>query len=257
MSDKAQIFHPSAIMRQEPDFSSETSNELLFGETVSILEDHGEFALVENEFDGYEGFMHRDTLSNDIFEPTHKVSAMSAYLYSAPDFKSPPLGALPFQSRIKIEDTNERENDFIKTAHNGWVFYQDINELDVFSYNFVEVAKQFLHAPYLWGGRTAAGLDCSALVQLSMMACGIDSCPRDTTEQQEELGESVPFASAADLKALQAGDLVYFPRHVGIMIDNTRILNATSRHMRVVIEDLFDLIGVYGEITAVRRVSND
>lgn len=251
----AQILHPSSVMRQEPDFSSETSNELLFGERVEILETHGDFYVVENALDGYEGYVHAGAVSEETFSPTHAVCAMQAYLYATPDFKSPPLGALPFESKIRIEDDNVRDNGFIQTAHDGWVFHKDIRAIDGFSYDHVKTAKQFLHAPYLWGGRTAAGLDCSALVQLSMMAAGIP-CPRDTTEQSQELGEPAPYQSAADFKAIKAGDIVYFPRHVGIMLDSTKVLNATSRHMRVVVEDLFDLIGEYGEITALRRIKD-
>ena len=255
MTTRAQIIHPSAIMRLEPDFSSETSNELLFGEHVEILETHGDFHVVENQLDGYEGYVHAGALSDVIFEPTHCVSAMQAYLYSAPDFKSPPMGALPFEAKLRIDDEDARENGFIQTAHDGWIFHKDIRAIDGFSYDFVETAKRFLHAPYLWGGRTVAGLDCSSLIQLSMMAAGI-ACPRDTSEQAEELGGAAPFQSADDFKSIKAGDIVYFPGHVGIMLDSTKILNATSRHMRVVVEDLFDLIGVYGEITALRRIKD-
>lgn len=255
MSKRAQIIHPSAIMRLEPDFSSETSNELLFGEQVEILETHGDFHVVENQADGYEGYIHAGALSDVLFEPTHAITAQQAYLYSAPDFKSPPLGSLPFEAKIRIENEDEREAGFVQTAHDGWVFHKDIRAIDGFSYDFVKTAKRFLHAPYLWGGRTAAGLDCSSLVQLSMMAAGIP-CPRDTGEQAEELGAPAAFQSAADFKAIKAGDIVYFPGHVGIMLDSTKLLNATSRHMRVVVEDLFDLIGIYGEITALRRIAD-
>jgi len=249
---KAQILHPSAIMRGQPDFSSETSNELLFGETVEILGQTNDFYEVQADHDDYVGCVHEAALGTDIFVPTHAVSALGAYLYSAPDFKSPPLGSLPFESKIQI--TDQSENGFILTAHDGWVFEKDLRPLDGPAYDHIKTAEMFLHSPYLWGGRTAAGLDCSALVQLSLMAANIP-CPRDTEEQQDMIGQPVPFQTAEDLKTLQRGDIVYFPGHVGMMSEPTKILNATSRHMRVVIEDLFELIGIYGAITSVRRIT--
>ena len=117
----------------------------------------------------------------------------------------------------------------------------------------VNSALLFLNAPYLWGGRCITGIDCSGLVQIILMARGI-FCARDCKDQKDSVGEAVPIKNSQDTSNLQRGDLVYFKRHVGIMVDDARILNATSRHMNTLIEDVNDLVQIYDGILSVRRL---
>jgi cell wall-associated NlpC family hydrolase len=125
----------------------------------------------------------------------------------------------------------------------------DRNETD-----FVAVAERFLGAPYLWGGKTALGLDCSGLVQVALTACGV-SCPRDSDMQEQALGTAV----AADLSALRRGDLIFWKGHVAIVRDRDALLHANAHHMAVAIEPVAQAVArirnAGSEITSIRRIA--
>ena len=116
--------------------------------------------------------------------------------------------------------------------------------------DFVAVAERFLGTPYLWGGKTRLGLDCSGLVQIALNACGI-RCPRDTDMQVAALGESV-----ADDSRLR-GDLIFWKGHIAIARDETTMIHANAFHMAVAIEPIDQAIvrirPTDGEVTSVRR----
>ena len=242
MSDTFQIHVPSVMMRVQPNESAEASNELLYGETVGVLEQHGEWVHIQADHDGYEGHIPMSVLGTP-HETTVKVNSLSTHVYEDPDFKGPVLSPLYMGSQIAL--SGKEENGFCELQHSGWVFADHLSNCK--RDDFVETALMFENAPYIWGGRTAAGIDCSGLVQISLMAAGID-CPRDTKDQMNAVGQGVTAEN------LQRGDLVYFERHVGIMLDGENILNATSRHMCVVTEKLSDIEKVYDGILAVRRL---
>ncbi len=130
--------------------------------------------------------------------------------------------------------------------------------IDIYETDFVAVAERFLGVPYLWGGKTVLGLDCSGLVQIALSACGM-SCPRDSDMQEQALGS--PVAAAADYSVLQRGDLVFWKGHVAIVRDRVSFLHANAFHMAVGIEPIDDAIAriraAGGEITSVRRVTSD
>lgn len=243
MSERFQIHVPSVMMRQGPSETAEASNELLYGEIVEVLKQEGEWVRIRTDHDGYEDFIPMSVLGKP-HETTTKISVPSTHIYQDPDFKSPVLSPLYMGSKITL--SGKEQNGFCELAHSGWVFADCLSN-DT-APDFVETALMYEHAPYIWGGRSAAGIDCSGLVQISLMSAGID-CPRDTKDQIETLGQG------AESENLQRGDLVYFERHVGIMLDSENILNATSRHMKVVIEKLEDMVAAYDSgILGVRRL---
>ena len=112
--------------------------------------------------------------------------------------------------------------------------------------DFVETAMKFLDTPYLWGGRSCAGIDCSGLVQISLMAAGLE-CLRDTKDQIGTIGTKAS-------PPLKRGDLVFFEGHVGIMVDEENLLNATSRHMKTIIEPVDHVKDAYNGILNIKRL---
>lgn len=234
----------TVVMRDTPDEYGEVVNELLYGEKLELINDNGQWGRVRSLHDHYEGFVLMNSLKFHK-DKTHKIFVPHSHIYAAPNFKTDPIQSLYFQSQVSA--TEERQNGFIKLDTGGWVFETHLMPIDGAMIDHASTAHMFVHAPYIWGGRSIAGIDCSGLVQVCMMAKGI-SAPRDSGPQCEQLGGLVSDGS------VQRGDIVFFEGHVGIMLDESHIINATSRHMRCVIEPLQSVENAYKGIKAIRRV---
>lgn len=243
---KYQVIADSVVMTDTPEMIAEATNELLFGEQIEVIgQDDDEWVKCRSLSDGYEGYVPRGEVDDEIHPPTHKISVLRGFAYTEADYKSPPVRSLSFMSPLSVF---MEEDGYALLMQGGWVPLQHLTPISDIQPNIVESAKLFLGTPYLWGGRTSIGLDCSALVQLSLLNAGIE-CPRDTTGQVKSVGEEV---SQDDVKA---GDLVFFDGHVGIMANEKEIINATARHMTTLIEDLDAVSAAYGGVVSVRRVS--
>lgn len=220
-------------MRAAPDIGAIAVNELLYGETFMTLEIGNQWAWGYSAHDGYVGYVAADALQLVEREPTHRISAPTALLFTRPDVKSPRLRTLPLNARVAVVATN---GDFHHLAEGGFIHKHHLAPLGGrVPGDPVALANEFLGTPYLWGGRTRAGIDCSGLVQAVLMACGHD-CPRDSDQQRDGLGRPI------DPSRLQRGDLVFFPGHVGIMVDATQLLHANAYWMKAVIEPLGDVV---------------
>lgn len=234
-----------------PDAGAALTTQLLFGETVRVFEEHEGWAWMQADADGYVGYVPASAIGRDVVTPTHRIAALSTPALARPELKSPPLVDLPMGARLAVE---REENGFGALAIGAFVPMQHLVPIDARAADFVAIAGQFLGAPYLWGGRSRAGIDCSGLVQVAMQAVGFDA-PRDTDMQQAEIG--APIELGDDLGALRRGDLVFWRGHVGIMSDATTLLHANAHHMRVVAEPLAAAVerikASGGEIVAVRR----
>jgi cell wall-associated NlpC family hydrolase len=179
------------------------------------------------------------------------VAVPSSFVFSAPDLKSEPLGPLWLNSRLTVTGS---EGTWSALAEGGYAFTRHLAALDHRFADYVAVAEQFVGVPYLWGGRTFRGLDCSGLVQTAMMAAG-RACPRDSDMMETALGTPLP---SNDLAGLQRGDLVFWKGHVGIMVDATRLVHANAHHLRTVVEPLAEAISrsaaTGSPVTSIRRV---
>lgn len=241
-----------APLRRAPAPDAPLDSEALFGERVTVYETTDEgWAWVQLKLDGYVGWLPANALDDVGAPATHRVTALRTFVFPKSDIKAPPLMALPFGSRLAIA----REQDgFAVTEQGGFIPLQHVAAAAHREPDFVATARRFLGAPYLWGGRSSLGLDCSGLVQLALQAAGID-CPRDS-DMQAEIGAAVEFKG--DLSKLKRGDLVYWKGHIGLVADGGQFLHANAFHMAVAEEPLAEAVNRIRqsglEILAVRRL---
>ncbi len=230
---KVQIVqHSVANLQQAPIPDAPLDTQALFGEEVWIYEQEEGWAWGQLKRDHYVGFLPDVSLGAKTCEPTHQVCVPLTFLYPAPNIKLPVEMSLPMGARVHCVSI---EGDFARLDQLGFVWAAHLSPVDVFASDFVSVAEQFLGAPYLWGGRTIGGIDCSGLVQTALAAAGIFA-PRDTDMQQAALG--VELKGIAEQGELKRGDLIFWKGHVGIMRDAQTLLHANGHHMLVVSEPL-------------------
>jgi cell wall-associated NlpC family hydrolase len=241
-------------LRREPRFDATLDSEALFGETVTLYDEAEGWAWVQLNRDAYVGYMPSEGLTRNILAPTHKVTALRTYAYSEPDSKSPPLALLSLNAHLSAAG---KEGNFLALASGGYVFAGHVAGVEASAPDYVAIAEAFLDTPYLWGGRTSLGLDCSGLVQLAVEAAGL-RCPRDADMQGAELGRPIDWQ---EVDALARGDLVFWEGHVGIMTGPKHLLHANAHHMAVAVEPLAQArtrITAFGnEVLNVRRLLRD
>ncbi|HRJ61483.1 MAG TPA: NlpC/P60 family protein [Azospirillaceae bacterium] len=220
-----------APLRAEPDPARPLDSELLFGESFDVYDRRDGWAWGQCGTDGYVGWVPAAALApaaNAV--PTHMLAARYSFLFPAPDIKAPVLDTLPMGAQLTVVADHGR---FLELAEGrGFVFAGHAVPLAEWGAapDPVVVAESLLGVPYLWGGRSPLGIDCSGLVQLCLAAAGV-SAPRDSDMQREELGERVEGAP-------RRGDIACFPGHVALMRDDSHVVHATAHHLSVCIEPL-------------------
>lgn len=247
------VVAPSAPLRREPRPDAALDTEALAGELVQVYEREEGWAWVQLAGDGYVGYLPDDALRPGAPAPTHRVAALRTFVYPGPSIKLPPLASLSLGAGVAVV---EEKGDFAILADGGHVFAKHLATSDRHEADFVAVAERFVGVPYLWGGKTSLGLDCSGLTQLALAAAGIAS-PRDSDMLEAALGRPVELRE--DLSGLRRGDLVFWKGHVGILTDPETLLHANGYSMDVLREPLREardriLTKSFGAVTSIKRL---
>jgi cell wall-associated NlpC family hydrolase len=228
-----EVVEAQAPVRGSPAPDAPLMTEALKGERVTVYDTTEEgWAWGQLEADGYVGWLPANALAEPGLPPTHKVAALRTLVFPAPSIKLPPIEALPLGARLAIV---RNEAQFAVAASGGFLPSAHLVPVDSTAEDGVAIAEMFLHAPYLWGGKTSAGVDCSGLVQVALTACGMP-CPRDSDIQERVLGRQLdPAPGFSDLRR---GDLVFWKGHVAIVRDDRSLIHANAFHMAVTIEPI-------------------
>jgi len=246
-----EVFDPVAPVRRSPVPDAALETEALKGERVAIYDEDGEgWGWGQLYSDRYVGWLPMNALRAPGAPPTHKVTALRTILFPGRSIKAQPVEGLPLGCRLAVIGDG---GELARLASGGFVPARHLAPLDAAAPDFVAVAERFIGVPYLWGGKTSLGIDCSGLVQVALTACGI-VCPRDS-DMQRALGSAVP---AGDFATLRRGDLVFWNGHVAIMRDDATLLHANAFHMAVAAEPVREAVerisAAGSEVVAVKRL---
>jgi len=241
-----------AALRRLPADDAPLDTELLYGEIVTVYDDVDGWSWLQNSTDGYVGYVRSSALGTVTIKATHRVAVLRSFVFPEPDLKTPPRDLLSLDTAVQVTGS---DGNYCQLTDGSWIYAPHLALANEYEKDHVAVALRFVGAPYLWGGRTSIGLDCSALVQLSLARCGT-AVPRDTDLQADTIGTAVEFSG--DESVLQRGDLIYWKGHVGIWVDQRCFVHANATDMMVATGALSEIAtrieaSGAGPVTTVRR----
>jgi cell wall-associated NlpC family hydrolase len=246
-----------APVRREPSPDAPLDTEALHGERVTVYDENGEgWCWGQLESDGYVGWIPANALRQPGPPPTHQVAALRTFVFPGRSIKAPPVDALSLGSRVAVKTPQRDYSDELTDLASGFCIpTRHLAPISSREPDFVAVAERFAGVPYLWGGKTSLGIDCSGLVQIALTAGGI-ACPRDSDMQEQAFGAPLP---TDDLAGLRRGDLIFWKGHVAIVRDERSIVHANAFHMAVAIEPTAEALrriaDAGGHLVSIKRIS--
>ena len=256
----ATVVVPVANLNSRPTRNTTPETQLLMGTHMRVhaVKAGWAYGLALNPLDGrradYAGWVRARDLVDTKIVPTHAVATLRAPVFSRPDLKSPIRQSLPVTARIRSAGEAEGNGGrYVQLGGGGFVSNKHLRPLNEVMVDFVDTAEAFQGLPYIWGGNSADGMDCSGLVKLALQTAGMPA-PRDADQQEAALG--APHRPDSALMNLRRGDLVFWPGHVGVMQTSGRLLHANAHHMRVATEPLRDAVERIGAIRTVKRLED-
>ncbi len=237
-------------VKREPRPDAPLDTQAIYGDCVTVYDEEEGWCWGQLASDGYVGWIAANALWSRVDPPTHVVRVARSFVYPAANMKAPAILALPLGAAVRII---ERRDDFLATSEGGFLYAKHLLAAGDYANDFVAVAETLIGVPYLWGGKSPLGIDCSGLVQCALARAGI-AAPRDSDLQQAGLGRPV-----APDEPLRRGDLVFWKGHVGIMRDASTLLHANATHMLVSSEPFEEvrernLAAGAGDVTAIKRL---
>jgi len=222
-----QVVAPIACVRSRPDRAASFTTQALMGDVVKVFEHGADWSWGQLEKDNYVGYFTSSDLAAPNSVLSHRVCVPATFIYPLADLKSQPATRIFLNSWLEIKTI---EGDWAELESGGFVWSGHLADKNSFSNDPVSIAEQFVGVPYLWGGNSADGIDCSALVQQAYRACNLE-CPRDTDMIERQVGNS-------GFNSKQRGDLVFWDGHIGMMLDGENMIHANGHHMAVAKENL-------------------
>lgn len=253
---KRYLLTARAYLKKEAKSDSNNVSELKYGDAIEVYDSQGDFTRVKSLHDGYIAWLDIRYMVHSLAEPSHIVNVLRAHVYEQAKVSAKQVFDLSYGVKLAASEVDD-DWAMVNYAKNsqGFVRKSILTELgsglEPKPDSIIKFASRFLETPYIWGGVTAWGLDCSGLVQTVFSAHGIN-LPRDA-DQQSKIGQEVPFED------IQKADLLFFEGHVVIVIDKENFIHANANSIRVTIDNFSSKYGRWLEdrFIVARRILVD